>query len=60
MSHRESKQPIPPLPQQLVESSFLEVKTVDENLVSDTLSRLPSWAEALRLCDIYSEYGKFM
>ena len=60
MSHRDSKQPLPPLPQRLVESSFLEVRTVDESLVSETLNRLPSWSEALYLCDIYSEYGKFL
>ena len=60
MSHRESKQPIPPLPPQLVDCSFLEVRTVDETLVSETLNRLPSLSEALHLCDIYSEYGKFM
>lgn len=60
MSHRESKQPLPPLPHRLVKSSFLEVRTVDESLVSETLNHLPSLQEAVRLCDIYSEYGKFI
>ena len=60
MSHRESKQPLPALPRQLVDSSFLEVRTADESLVSEILRRLPSLSEALRLCEIYSDYGKFM
>ena len=59
ISHR-SKPPPPPLPQRLVDSSFLEVRNVDESLVSETLNRLPSLAEALHLCEIYSEYGKFL
>jgi len=60
MSLPDSKQPLPLLPPQLVNSSFLEVRTVDKSLVSEALERLPPLSEALRLCDIYSEYGKFM
>ncbi|KAF8886430.1 fungal-specific transcription factor domain-containing protein [Gymnopilus junonius] len=57
---RPPHQNFPRLSQRIVAASFPESELYNDALLSEILSLLPTQAEALHLCDVYLEYGKFL
>lgn len=51
----------PRLSKLILDASFpdMEVATINETLGRHIWSLLPPWEEALRLCEIYLEHGKY-
>ncbi|KAF8956467.1 hypothetical protein BDZ97DRAFT_1925478 [Flammula alnicola] len=57
---RPSKQALPRLSKRMMEASFPDPEIRDDGLLSEVLDLLPPHSEALHLCDLYLEYGKFL
>ncbi|KAF8079273.1 fungal-specific transcription factor domain-containing protein [Lyophyllum atratum] len=61
LAHQPPAKPFPPrLSQRLAELSHPELQGCDSGLGREIFSLLPTLSEAIHLCEIYQEHGKFM